>query len=64
MSNAAKACDPSGKGIGLLEKELAARKEHLARAKLDLRHRFAVFAEEQACVAALEKALAEAHHLY
>lgn len=64
MSNAAKACDQSGKGIGLLEKELAARKERLARAKLDLRHRFAVFAEEQACIASLEKALAEAHHLY
>lgn len=64
MSNAAKACDPSGKGIGLLEKELAERKNRLARAKLDLRHRFAVYAEEQACVASLEKALAEAHRLY
>lgn len=64
MTNAAKTHDQSGKGIGLLEKELAERKNRLARAKLDLRHRFAVYAEEEACVASLEKALAEAHHSY
>lgn len=49
---------------GLLEKELAERKNRLARVKLDLRHRFAVYAEEQACVASLEKALAKAHGLF
>lgn len=63
MSDAAKTCDQSGKGVGLLEKELAERKNRLARAKLDLRHRFAVYAEEQACVASLEKELAKAHGL-
>ncbi|NRH40670.1 hypothetical protein [Pseudomonas sp. MS15a(2019)] len=63
MSNAAKACDQSGKGIGLLEKELAERKERLAKSKADLHHRFESYADEKACVAALEKALAKAHHL-
>lgn len=64
MSNALKACDQSGRGIGLLEMELAERKQRLAKAKSDLHHRFEVYADEQACVAALEKALAKAHHLF
>lgn len=51
------------KGAGLLEQELAARKSRLARAKIDLHHRFEAYAEEQACVAVLEKALAKAYQL-
>ena len=58
-----KPCDVTV-STSLLEKELSARKARLERAKSDLHHRFEIYANEQACVASLEKALAKAHGLY
>lgn len=63
MNSATNRLEPSQEGVGLLEQELAARKSRLAQAKSDLHHRFQAYAEEQACVAVLEKALAKAHRL-
>jgi len=49
--------------VDSLEAELERRKQRLERARAELQKRFVAFADEQACVAALEKALAKAHHL-
>lgn len=47
----------------LLERELSERRARLQRSEADIRHRFQQYAEEKACVAVLEKALAEVHKL-
>lgn len=49
--------------VTTLELELEVRKAALEATRADLQKRFLAFADEQECVAILEKALAKAHRL-
>jgi len=64
MNRATQARDLGGINTSLLEKELAERKARLAQAQSDVHHRFLCYADEQACVAVLEKALAKAYRFF
>lgn len=64
MNRATQPCDLGGMKTSLLEKELAERKARLAQAQSEIHHRFVAYADEQACVAVLEKALAKAYRFF
>ena len=57
-------CCDLGMSTSLLEEELAERKMRLAEAQADAQRQFLSYADEHACIAVLERALAKAYRFF
>ncbi|KTT56786.1 hypothetical protein [Pseudomonas oryzihabitans] len=57
-------CDLGGMSTSVLEEELAERKTRLAQAQTDAQRQFLSYADEHACIAVLERALAKAYRFF
>lgn len=57
-------CCDLGMSTSLLEQELAERKMRLAQAQADAQRQFLSYADEHACIAVLERALAKAYRFF
>ena len=57
-------CCDLGLSTSLLEEELAERKTRLVQAQADAQRQFLSYADEHACIAVLERALAKAYKFF
>lgn len=57
-------CDLGGMSTSVLEEELAECKTRLAQAQTDAQRQFLSYADEHACIAVLERALAKAYRFF
>ncbi|MCD4863390.1 MULTISPECIES: hypothetical protein [Pseudomonas] len=57
-------CDLGGMSTSVLEDELAERKTRLAEAQADAQRQFLSYADDHACIAVLERALAKAYRFF
>ncbi|MDR6178816.1 MULTISPECIES: hypothetical protein [unclassified Pseudomonas] len=57
-------CDLGGMSTSVLEDELAERKTRLAQAQADAQRQFLSHADDHACIAVLERALAKAYRFF
>jgi len=57
-------CDLGGMSTSVLEEELAERKSRLAEAQADAQRQFLSYADDHACIAVLERALAKAYRFF
>jgi hypothetical protein len=64
MNGPTQACDLGGRSTTVLEEELAERKTRLAQAQADAQCHFVSYADEHACIAVLERALAKAYRFF
>lgn len=64
MNHATQPCEPGGMNTLRLEEELAERKARLAQARAKVQQPMLCYADEKACVAVLEKALAKAYRFF
>ncbi|AXA67468.1 MULTISPECIES: hypothetical protein [Pseudomonas] len=64
MNGPTPCCDLGGMSTLVLEDELVERKTRLAEAQADVQRPFLSYADDHACIAVLERALAKAYRFF